>query len=161
MRGATISGLAAVTLLWGCGTAERTVVALTAERPHAHWDLTEDGDSLRLSLGDPGVDEVRVVLTCRMRSGWVDFIVAGRKGDPALMELESGDIVKRYAGAGHDDPDSPDGLLVEFPVDASDAVMRRVSDTGQLRIVFGDRHIFLPNAFAPAHDFLRACRAPR
>ena len=50
-------------------------------------------------------------------------------------------------------------MLVEVPVSADDAVMRRVADTGQLRIAFGDRRIILPNAFAPAHDFLRACRA--
>ncbi|MBS0363831.1 MAG: hypothetical protein JSR98_20855 [Proteobacteria bacterium] len=162
MRGLMLLGLAAAALLGGCGTVGRTVgktvETVTAERPHSGWEIAEDGDGLRLSLGEPG-RKVQVALTCRVRSGLVDFTLAGREGDPAVMELRSGELIKRYAGAGHADPGQPGVMLVEFPVDADDPVMRRVADTGQLRIVFGDRRIHLPNAFAPAHDFLRACRA--
>lgn len=155
MRGVMLLGVAAV-ILGGC----ETVSTATAERPHTTWNISERGDKLWLSLGAPNGNKVQVTLTCRVRSGLIDFALAGREGDPAVMELRSGEIVKRYAGAGHGDPESPGVMLVEFPVDAEDAVMRRVADTGQLRIAFGDRRIVLPNAFAPAHDFLRACRRP-
>ena len=158
MRGVTILGLAATALLGGCSAVGAGVDTLTAERPHCGWALAEDRDGLRLTLGSPA-NRVGVSLTCQVRSGLVHFTLAGREGDPAVMELRSGDLIKRYAGAGHADPDVPGVMLMEFPVDADDAVMRRVADTGQLRIAFGDRRIHLPNAFAPAHDFLRACRA--
>ena len=159
MRGLILLGLAAAATLGGCASVDRTIIIATAERPHTAWDLSEHGDELWLTLGEPHGNKVQVTLTCRVRSGRVDFTLAGRDGDPAVMELSSGEVLKRYPGAGHADPDAPGEMLVEFPVDADDAVMRRVADTGQLRITFGDRHIFLPNAFAPAHDFLRACRA--
>lgn len=155
MRGLMLLGAAAV-MLGGCAT----VSTLTAERPHTHWDLSEHGDELWLRLGEPHGNKAQVTLTCRVRSGRIDFTLAGREGDPAVMELRSGEIIRRYAGAGQADPEDASVMLVEFPVDAGDPVMRRVADTGELRIAFLDRRIILPNAFAPAHDFLRACRAP-
>ena len=161
MRGLILVALTAG-LLAGCGTVVqvgKTVNDLAAEHPHSSWQIAEDGDGLRLWLGEPA-QKVQVSLTCKVRSGRIDFTLAGREGDPAVMELRSGELIKRYPGAGHTDPDQPGVMLVEVPVEADDAVMRRVADTGQLRIAFGDRRIILPNAFAPAHDFLRACRAP-
>jgi hypothetical protein len=155
MRGLILLGVAAF-ILGGC----ETVTTLTAERPHTAWDLSEHGDELRLALGSPHANKVQVTLTCKVRGGRIDFVLAGRDGDPAVMALRSGDLIERYGGAGHAASDSPGVMLVEFPVDAEDPVMRRVADTGQLRIAFGDRRIVLPNAFAPAHDFLRACRRP-
>ena len=155
MRGLTILGAAAVLLLGGCATVDK----VTAERPHSHWTLTEEGQGLRLSLGYPDDTKVRLTLTCRARSGRIDFTFIGHTGDPALLELRSGELIQRYPGAGHADPDSPETMIMEFPVDAADPVMRRVADTGELRIDYGDRRIIAPNAFAPAHDFLRVCRA--
>jgi hypothetical protein len=154
MRSLILPTLAAALLLGGC----ETVTKVTAERPHSGWTLEEEGDGLRLSLGYPSSKKVQVTLTCRARSGHIDFTFVGHTGDPALLELRSGELIQRYAGAGHADTDSPDTMLMEFPVSADDPVMRRVADTGQLRIAYGDRRIILPNAFAPAHDFLRACR---
>jgi hypothetical protein len=155
MRGLMLLGAAAV-LLGGCETVGRA----TAERPHSRWTLSEEGGGLRLSLGYPDNRKVQVTLTCRARSGQIDFTFVGRTGDPALLELRSGELIQRYAGAGHADPDSPDTMIMEFPVSADDPVMRQVADTGELRIAYGDRRIILPNAFAPAHDFLRVCRRP-
>lgn len=160
MRGLRLSALAAVALLSGCSAVGHTVGDLVAEHPHTAWDLSEHGDELQLSLGAANANKVRVTLSCKPGSGRIAFSLAGREGDPAVMELRSGEIIKRYAGAGYGDPESPGVMLVEVPVDADDPVMRRVADTGQLRIAFGDRRIILPNAFAPAHDFLQACRAP-
>lgn len=159
MRG-LIGAMTAAALLGGCSSVHTAVDTLTAERPHTGWDLSEHGDELRLALGGPG-NKVQVALSCKVRGGRIDFTLAGRDGDPAVMELSSGALIKRYAGAGHADPDAPGVMLVEVPVDADDPVMRRVADTGQLRITFGDRRIHLPNAFAPAHDLLGACRAAR
>jgi hypothetical protein len=157
MRSPALLGLALAAALGGCQTVGKAVGDLAAEHPHGGWSLDEDADGLRLWLGEPN-QKVQVALTCRVRSGLIDFTLAGREGDPAVMELRSGELLKRYPGAGHADPDQPGVMLIEVPVNADDAVMRRVADTGQLRIVFGDRRIHLPNAFAPAHDFLRACR---
>jgi hypothetical protein len=155
MRGLMLLGAAAV-LLGGC----ETVSKLTAERPHSGWTLDEEGDGLRLSLGYPSSKKVQVTLTCQARSGRIDFTFVGRTGDPALLELRSGELIRHYAGAGHADPETPDTMLMEFPVGADDPLTLRVADTGELRIAYGDRRIILPNAFAPAHDFLRACRRP-
>jgi len=153
--GLRVLGATAVLLLGGCQTIETA----TAERPHSRWTLSEDGDGLRLSLGGPAYTKVRLTLTCRARSGRIDFAFIGRAGDPAVLELRSGELIQRYAGAGQADPESPEAMVMEFPVSADDPVMRRVADTGELRIAYGDRRIILPNAFAPAHDFLRVCRA--
>lgn len=154
MRGLILLGLAAA-LLGGC----EVLSTVTAERPHSAWTLAEQGAGMRLSLGNPSGKKVRVTLACRAHSGRIDFIFVGHTGDPALLELRSGELIQRYPGAGHADLDNPDTMLMEFPVSADDPVMRRLADTGELRIAYGDRRIILPNAFAPAHDFLRACRA--
>ena len=147
--------LAAALLLGGC----QTVSTAMAERPHSGWTLDEEDGGLRLSLGYPEPKKVRLTLTCRARSGQIDVTFIGHTGDPAVLELRSGDLIQRYLGAGHDDPDHAETLITEFPVGADDPIMRRVSDTGELRIAYGDRRIILPNSFAPAHDFLRVCRA--
>jgi len=154
-RGLKVLGAAAVLLLGGCQTLETAM----AERPHSGWTLSDEGDALRLSLGDPESAKVRVTLACRARSGRIDVTFIGRTGDPAVLELRSGEVIQRYAGAGHADPENPETMAMEFPVGADDPVMRRVADTGELRIAYGDRRIILPNAFAPAHDFLQACQA--
>ncbi len=47
---------------------------------------------------------------------------------------------------------------IDFALKADDPVLAHLADTGQLSVVLGRRRLILPNAFAPAHDFLAVCR---
>jgi hypothetical protein len=138
--------------LSGCG--------LPTERPRMTWRLA--GDELgqaRLVLGAPGTDRVRLTMTCRPRSGAVVVTLIGRLNDPAVAELHSGEVWTRYAGAGHLDEATGRNMDIDFQIPADAPVLQRLADTGQLSIVLPDRRIVLPNAFAPAHDFLVLCRS--
>ncbi len=129
--------------------------------PAMRWSVSANAEEgARLAFGAPDTDDVRVMLTCRVRSGQVAVTVAGRRGDPAALELWSGKVFARYAGAGHADEETAGAMDIAFSAPASDPVLSRLADTGELAIVFPTRRIVLPNAFAEAHDFLRLCRAP-
>ena len=61
------------------------------------WELSEHGDELWLTLGAPNANKVQVTATCKVRNGaGIDFTLAGREGDPAVMGSSSGEILKRY-----------------------------------------------------------------
>jgi len=129
--------------------------------PAMRWTVSASAeDGAKLVFGAPDTDDVRMMLTCRVRSGQLDVTVVGRRGDPAAVELQSGKVFARYAGAGHADEETPGAMDIEFKAPASDPVLTRLADTGELAIVFPTRRIVLPNAFAEAHDFLRLCRVP-
>jgi hypothetical protein len=133
------------------------------ERPDRamRWSVNANAEEgAKLVFGAPDTDDVRMMLTCRVRSGQVEVTVVGRRDDPAAVELQSGKVIARYAGAGHSDEGTPAAMDIAFRAPASDPVMTHFADTGQLTIVFPTRRIALPNAFAEAHDFLRLCRAP-
>jgi hypothetical protein len=154
MRRLILLGLTAA-VLSGCATP--------TERPDRamRWGVsanTEEG--AKLVLGVPDTDDVRMMLTCRPRSGQVDVTVVARRGDPAAVVLQSGKVLGRYAGAGHGDEETLGAMDIEFSAPASDPVLTHLADTGELTIVFPTRRIVLPNAFSEAHDFLRLCRAP-
>jgi hypothetical protein len=75
-----------------------------------------------------------------------------------MVELRSGEVSHVYAGAGQPDEETDGALDIQLKASATDPVLARLGDTGELSIVFPTRRIVLPNAFAPAHDFLSACR---
>jgi hypothetical protein len=136
--------------------------ALPTERPRLgeRWGLSENPtEGAKLVLGVPDTDDVRLMMTCRPHAGEVDLTIVGRRGDPAVVELHSGDVWKRYSGAGHDDEETIGGVDIDLKLPATDPVLARLADTGDLSIVFAARRIVLPNAFASAHDFLATCRA--
>ncbi|WP_372784909.1 hypothetical protein [Phenylobacterium sp.] len=153
MRRLILAGLFAAALS-GCATP--------TERPDRamRWGVSANADEgAKLVLGVPDTDDVRMMLTCRPRSGQVNVTIVGRRGDPAAVELQSGKIVGRYAGAGHADEETLGAMDIAFSAPASDPLLTHLADTGDLTIVFPTRRIVLPNAFAEAHDFLRLCRA--
>jgi hypothetical protein len=125
------------------------------------WAFGEDRqEGLKLVLGRPFTDDVRIVALCQPRSGEMRLTIVGRLGDPAVIELHSGKLWRRYAGAGiGDDAESPGAVDIQFELSADDPVLSRVADTGELTVVLGDRRMVLPNGFAPAHDFITACRS--
>lgn len=142
-------------------TAALAGCALPTERADLamRWDVSATpGEGARLALGVPDTDEVRLTMTCRPHTGEVDVTVVGRRGDPAAVELRSGEVSKLYAGAGHDDEETIGAVDIDLKLTTADAVLARLADTGELAVVFPTRRIRLPNAFAPAHDFLRICR---
>jgi len=144
--------LAAATTLGGC--------ALPTERPQLGWGLSENpAEGVKLALGVPGTD-VRLMMTCHPHTGMVWVVVVGREGDAAVAELHSGEVWSRYAGAGHGDEETLGALDISFRLSADDPVLAHLADTGDLTVVLSDRRFVLPNAFAPAHDFLAICRAP-
>jgi hypothetical protein len=151
VRSLAALALIAAATLGGC--------ALPTERPRMTWELIEHPDKgAKLVLGVPDTDDVRLMMTCRPRGGAVTLTLIGRRGDPAVAELHSGEVWNRYAGAGIADDETDGAMNIEFELQADDPVLVRLADTGQLVIVLSDRRLTLPNAFAPAHDFLAICR---
>ena len=86
--------------------------------------------------------------------------MVGRTGDPAVIELHSGEVWNRYAGAGHPDEDTDGAVDIDLKLAAIDPVLVTFAATGELAVAFGSRRAVMPNAFAPAHDFLAVCRLP-
>lgn len=145
---APLAALLALGLV-GCATVE----------PGVAWFLDEVPGGVKLAAGTPQSDDVRLMMTCRARTGVVHLTVTGRPGDPAVVELRSGKkLFRRYGGAGHASEDGLDELLIDFELPADDPVLARFGDTGELSMLLGVRETRLPNGFAPAHDFLRVCR---
>lgn len=153
MRRLILIGLAAGGLAACALPVERTPKAM-------RWDVSysaEDGG--KLVLGAPDADDMRVTMTCRTHSGQIEMTLVGRLGDPAAIELRSGAVVGRYAGAGVADEETVDARDIQLKLRVDDPVIARLADTGELTVVLPTRRIVLPNAFSPAHDFLRVCRA--
>jgi hypothetical protein len=148
-----VLALAAAAALSGC--------ALPAERPNMTWGVTatrEEG--AKLVLGVPNTDDVRLMMTCRPRSGAVTLTIVGRQGDGAVAEIHSGKLWSRYAGAGHADEATAGAVDIDFRLDAADPVLAHIADSGEIMVILGRRRLILPNAFAPAHDFMAICRVP-
>jgi hypothetical protein len=140
-------------------------VALGGCATHAErmfWGFTEDRqEGAKLTLGVPGTDDLRVMALCQPHSGEIRLTVFGREGDPPIVELHSGELWKRYGGAGVEyDEETLGAVDLQFRLHADDPVLARVADTGELRIKLGRRWLVLPNGFAQEHDFITACRRP-
>jgi hypothetical protein len=147
-------------ILIGLAAGALGACALPTDRPgpQALWSVAADASEARLTLGVPETDEVAVTMACRPHSGEVDLTIVGRRGDPAVLELHSGEVWGRYSGAGHEDEASPGGFDIDLKLATTDPVLTRLGDKGDLAIVFAERRIALPNAFSQAHDFLAVCR---
>jgi len=157
MRRLPLASLAAAALiaalLGGCATP--------VERPDPvmSWGVYDSpGEGAKLVLGEPETDYVRLMMVCRPHSGEVDVTIIGRLGDPAAVELRSGEVSHLYAGAGQADDETDGAFDIYLKAKTADPVLMRLADTGELTVVFPDRRIVLPNAFSPAHDFLAICR---
>ena len=140
--------LTAAALLGGCATIPADM----------EW-VREDADgAARLVLHQGWVIQRPITLSCRPASGLVDITLVGLRRDGAVIQLHSGKIWSRYAGAGlaEDGPNAP--MEIRAIMNVADPVLARVADTGELTIVQGEVKTRTPNAFAPAHDFLAICR---
>jgi hypothetical protein len=125
------------------------------------WILDKGPTGARLMLGAPDSDDIRVMMSCQPHSGAVDIMIAARPGDSAGVELHSGKVWNRYRGAGHADEETSGAVDIDLQkLSADDPVLAAFADTGDLSVVFQPRKVVLPNAFAPAHDFLAICRRP-
>ena len=123
------------------------------------WNVSANAaEGAKLVLGVPETDDVLMLLTCQARSGKVDVTVVARRGDPAALELWSGKVFARYAGAGHADEEKIGEVDVDFKAEVTDPPLARIADTGNLTLAIGRRRIEMPNAFSQAHDFLAICR---
>jgi hypothetical protein len=149
--------LGAAALLGGC--------AAPVEQPGGpggRWGLSGNPtEGAKLALAVPGADDVRLTMTCRPRSGIVDIMVVTPRNDGAVVELHSGKIWNRYPGAGSADQEIPGAMDLDLKLAAIDPVLAHLADTGELALVLAGRGVALPNAFAPAHDFMAICRQPR
>jgi hypothetical protein len=156
MRGLTLPVLAlaaAAAVLSGCGTVGE---------PGMAWN-EDDGAAgvATLTYGVPNSDDLRLMMSCRPGAGSVRLTIVGRRKDGAVIELRSGKLAKRYGGAGTQDEETAGAMDIQVEVPASDPVLRRMAETGEIAIVMNNRReLDFPNAFGPAHDFLKACRAP-
>ena len=150
---------AAAPCLFGLGGCALPAVDLRRDSTLA-WIRDDLDPGARLILGVPNSDDLRLMMICTPRSGAVDMTVFGRSGDTAIVELHAGKVWNRYRGAGHVD-DELGGMVIDLQkLSAADPVLQSFADTGELMIRFRDRREVLPNAFAPAHDFLAGCRLP-
>jgi hypothetical protein len=151
MRGWIALALLGVTL-GGCATGPAPI----------SWTFGETRqEGAMLVLGVPDTDDVQLVARCQPHSGEIRLTLVARPGDPAVIELHSGKLWQRYAGAGiGDDEENIGAVNIQFHLSADDPVLARVADTGELAIVLGRRRLVPPNGFAQEHDFITACRAP-
>lgn len=120
----------------------------------------EPGEDAILRLGVPDSDNIAVTLSCKPGSGAVDISVNALSSDGAVVEFHAGKVWNRYGGSGHTDEELGD-YVINLKLAAVDPVLQSFADTGQLTLVFPHRQDVLPNAFAPAHDFLAVCRLPK
>ncbi|MBW8813193.1 MAG: hypothetical protein JF588_07175 [Caulobacterales bacterium] len=128
--------------------------------PGMSWVRADgEGGDARLALGVPDTDDLFLLLACQPRSGAVRLTAVSAAADAgAVVELHSGPTWNRYPAAGQADAETG-GYDLQVTLNADDPVLRRVADTGELTVVLGQRRTVTPNAFAPFHDFLEACRA--
>ena len=125
------------------------------------WIRDDIAPGSRLTLGAPHGDDIRLMMICEPHSGAVDITISGRPGDGAVVELHSRKVWNRNRGAGHADEESVSGVDIDLQkLSAADPVLQSFADTGDLTVVFSARRAIMPNAFAPAHDFLETCRLP-
>lgn len=152
MRRLILAGLIAAALS-GCALpTERVGRAMS-------WGVSETTEEgAKLVLGVPDTDDVRMTMTCRPHSGEIDVTLVARRGDPAAVELRSGEVSHLYAGAGQADEERIGAVDIGLKLTSADPVVLSLADTGKLSVVFPTRRIVLPNAFAQAHDFLAICR---
>jgi hypothetical protein len=118
-------------------------------------DTPQEGARLVLARA-AGTDDILLMLACRPGRGAVIITAAGRQGAPAVLELHSGKAWNRYPGVSH--TDAQIGAVVVVKLAEIDPLLRAFGSTGKLTVDFDGRHIVTPNAFAPAHDFLKVCR---
>lgn len=150
LRGFFVPVLAAA--LCGC--------ASSGDWGRMRWGVEETREEgVKLSLGEPGTDNLEIMMICRPHSGAVRVTVMERPGESAIVELRSGKVSHRYGGAGVLNEESGQ-MDLEFDARADDAVLARMAETGELTVVVGRRWMVTPAAFAPFHDFVSACRAP-
>jgi hypothetical protein len=124
------------------------------------WALDQvAGEGLKLTLGVPDSDDLFLMFLCQPRSGEVAMTVVARPQDGAAVELASGDLRRRYPAAGLASEETDGAVDLQAKLAADDPVLRRVADTGQLTVTVGRTRTRTPNAFAPFHDFIAACRA--
>ena len=93
-------------------------------------------DFAGLALAVPDSDNFRMLLSCRPLSGVVDLTVFGLPSDGALVELRSGEVIGKYAGAGHDDEVNIGGVDIDLQLSADDPVLVNFAVTGKLAIHF-------------------------
>lgn len=131
------------------------------DRAGLAWSRADDPElGAQLVLAGPGTDDARLLLACQPGSGAVEVTVVGRREDGAILELRSGKLRNRYAGAGAPDAQIDGAFDVRARLAAADPVLARFADTGELAVILGERRTATPNGFAPAHDFLQVCELP-
>lgn len=149
MRGLHAPILTAAALLGGCASFEPP--------PYA-WKRDDTAEAARLVLTRLDATPV-LTLACAPGSGAVDVTLVGYRADGAVIELHARDVWNRYTAAGHAEHGPQAPLELQTRLAAADPVLTRFADTGDLTIVQGDMRLQAPNAFAPAHDVLKLCRA--
>jgi len=154
-------GRALVTVMAAAGLSAY-VAAHAASRDLAGMSwirLATPPSEARLVLAVPDSDEQAVALGCETGSGWVDLTLTARRDDGAAPELISGKTRRRFPGAGTENELFPGAWDLQLRLRAGDTLLQSFATTGELTVAFTRRKLKLPNAFAPAHDFLRVCRA--
>lgn len=122
------------------------------------WTLTPDPDETKLAFGEPGTDNVLVMLACQPRSGQVLVtLVDHQTRTSPVMTLQSGRTSsKRPAQA---QPDAMTGAyLVEATARADDPALRRFERGEPLSVRVGAQRTHLPADRENGRRFVETCR---
>ncbi|HEY8616904.1 hypothetical protein [Phenylobacterium sp.] len=149
-RRAALSFLAACTL--SACAHEMTPSAM----PGMAWSLHQvEGEGAKLAYGQPYTDNVVLMMSCAPGSGTVLVSANAPAGARPELTLASGSRSARYrAEIG---PSMGEGAVVEASAPASDAVLRRFADSGELAVAVNGRSTPVPGDPAKARQFLATC----
>ncbi|WP_374469059.1 hypothetical protein [Phenylobacterium sp.] len=125
--------------------------------PGMAWSLHEaEGEGAKLAFGQPYSDNVVLMMSCAPGSGTV--LVSANAAADARPELTlaSGSRSARYRAEVA--PGMGEGALVEASAPATDAVLQRFADSGELAVAVNGRRTAVPGDKAKARRFLSSCQ---
>ncbi len=153
MRRRTAFSLTAVLLVAACAhqPAPQAVAGM-------EWSLSQvDGEGLKFAYGQPHSDNVVLMMTCQPRSGAVLVSAIGSAKATPAMTLASKGQSRTYPAQLA--PAFGDGALIEVSLPASDPILARFADTGDLSLSVDDRRTLLPADSPQASRFIARCKS--
>jgi hypothetical protein len=128
-----------------------------ASAPGMAWALYEaEGEGAKLAYGQPYSDNVVLMMSCEPGSGRV--LVSANAPADATPELTLASGVRTVRYRAELAPGMGEGMIVEAHAPATDAVLQRFADSGDLALGFNGRRTALPGDKAKAREFLASCR---
>ncbi|MCR5874902.1 hypothetical protein LRS10_12395 [Phenylobacterium sp. J426] len=123
------------------------------------WGLVETPDENKLAYGEPGTDNVVLMLACEPRSGEVLVTLVDHEDRAApVMTLHVGRAASRRPAEAQPDM-MTGGFLIEAVTAATDPTLERFRRGEPLTVQVGARRTQLPPAADEGRRFVEGCRA--